>query len=318
MPTQKKIDQVAELKDVLERAAMVITTGYRGLNVKEQITLRRALTDGKIEVRVVKNSLLKLAAEGSDRAELMEVVDGPTALAIVYDEIVEAAKAITEYKKGAPAAFTIQGGYMDGTVLSENDVEALTKIPPKPVLIAQIAGSLQSPLAELVALLDSPLRELTSLLNSLLTELPGLIEARVRQLEENPELAPAAEAPAEEAPAEEPAEASAEEAPAEEPAEASAEEAPAEEPAEEAAGEAPAEAPAEEAAEEAPAEEPAEEAAEEAPAEAPAEEAAEEAPPEEPAEEAAEEAPAEESAEEAAEEAPAEEPAGEAEEESKE
>jgi large subunit ribosomal protein L10 len=316
MPTQKKIDQVAELKDVLERAAMVITTGYRGLNVKEQITLRRALTDGKIEVRVVKNSLLKLAAEGSDRAELMEVVDGPTALAIVYDEIVEAAKAITEYKKGAPAAFTIQGGYMDGTVLSENDVEALTKIPPKPVLIAQIAGSLQSPLAELVALLDSPLRELTSLLNSLLTELPGLIEARVRQLEENPELAPAAEAPAEEAPAEEPAEASAEEAPAEEPAETSAEEAPAEEPAEEAAGEA--QAPAEEAAGEAPAEAPAEEAAEEAPAEEPAEEAAEEAPPEEPAEEAAEEAPAEESAEEAAEEAPAEEPAGEAEEESKE
>jgi large subunit ribosomal protein L10 len=250
MPTQKKIDQVAELKDVLERAAMVITTGYRGLNVKEQITLRRALTDGKIEVRVVKNSLLKLAAEESDRGELMQVVDGPTALAVVYDEIVEAAKAITEYKKGAPAAFTIQGGYLDGSVLSEQDVEALTKIPPKPVLIAQIAGSLQSPLAELVSLLESPVRELTSLLNSLLTELPGLIEARVRQLEENPELAPAAAEPVEEAAAEEPAEAAAEEAPAEAPAEAAAEEAPAEEPAEATAEEAAAEEPTGEAEEE--------------------------------------------------------------------
>lgn len=282
MPTQKKIDQVAELKDVLERAAMVVTTGYRGLNVKEQITMRRAMTEGKIELRVIKNSLLKLAADQSERPELMEVVDGPTALAIVYEEIVEAAKAITEYKKSAPAAFTIQGGYMDGSVLSEKDVEALTKIPPQPVLLAQIAGSLQSPLAELAALLESPLRELTSLLNSLLTELPGLIEARARQIEENPDLAPKAEAPAEEPAAEEaPAEAT-EEAPAETE-EAAEEEASEEAPAEEAPAEA------EASAEEAPAEE-----ATEAPAE-------EQAAAEEPAEETAEEENAEEAAEEPAE-----------------
>lgn len=277
MPTQKKIDQVAELKDVLERAAMVITTQYRGLNVKEQIALRRALNEGNLEVRVVKNSLLKLAAEQSDRAELMEVVEGPTALAIVYDEIVEAAKAISEYKKGAPAAFAIQGAYMEGTVLSDKDVEALTTIPPKPVLIAQIAGSLQSPLVELVTLLESPLRELTSLLNSLLNELPGLIEARVRQLEENPELAPKAAAPepaAEDSAPAERAEGAAGEAPAEEASEAAAEEA------EEAAAEEPAEAPAEEPAEataEDAAEEPVVEEAAEVPAEAPAEEPADEA-----------------------------------------
>ena len=288
MPTQKKIDQVAELKDVLERAAMVITTQYRGLSVKEQIAMRRALTDGKLEVRVVKNSLLKLAAEQSDRAQLMEVVDGPTALAVVYDEIIEAAKAITEYKKAAPAAFGIQGAFLDGSVLSANDVDALTKIPPQPVLLAQIAGSLQAPLAQLSALLESPLRELTSLLNALLSELPGLIEARVRQLEENPDLAPAAEAEpepaADEAQADEPAEASAEEAPAEEASDAPAEEAPAEEAAADEAAEPGAEASAEEATE---AEEtPAEEVATEEPTakEAPAEEAAEEAPTEEAAE----------------------------------
>lgn len=305
MPTQKKIDQVAELKDVLERAAMVITTQYRGLNVKEQIALRRALTDGKLEVRVVKNSLLKLAAEQSDSAALMDVVEGPTALAIVYDGIIEAAKAIIEYKRSAPAAFAIQGAFMEGSVLSDKDVEALTTIPPKPVLIAQIAGSLQSPLAELAALLESPLRELTSLLNSLLTELPGLIEARVRQLEENPELAPAAEAPAEEAAAEEAAEAAADETPAEE--------APAEEPAEEPVAEAAAAEPADEPSEEAPVAEPAEAPADEAAEEAPAEESVEAA-----AEEPAAEEPAEEPAEAPAEEAEAEKPAEASEEDSKE
>lgn len=274
MPTQEKIEKVAELKDVLERASMVISTQFRGLSVKEMIELRRRLTgEGHLEVRVVKNSLLKLAADQSENSSLMEVVEGPTALAVAYEDIIEAAKTVTEYKKGAPAAFVIRGAYMDGSVLTDKDLESLTKIPPKPVLLAQIAGSLQSPLSGLVALLDAPLQELVGLLNSLLSELPGLIEARIQQIEANPELGPKPEAAAEPEPA-------AEETPAEEPAaEASAGEAPAEEAA-------PEEAPAEEApADEAPADEPAAEptadepAVEETPAgESPAQEAAAEEP----------------------------------------
>ena len=183
MPTQEKIDKVAELKEILERANLVISTAYRGLSVKETIELRRRLREGNVEVRVVKNSLLKLAAEGSGNDGLMEVVEGPTALAITYDDIIEAAKAVTEYAKSAPSAFGVRGAYMEGSVLTQADVESLTRIPPKDVLVAQIAGNLQSPLAGLVALLDAPLQELTSLLQSLLSELPGLIDARVRQLE---------------------------------------------------------------------------------------------------------------------------------------
>jgi large subunit ribosomal protein L10 len=187
MPTQQKIDKVAELKELLERASIVISTQYRGLRVKEMGDLRRKLREGNLDVRVVKNTLLKLAADQSDNGSLMEVVEGPTAIAVAFDDIIEAAKAVTEYKKTAPAAFAIRGAYMEGSVLSDKDLEALTKIPPKPVLLAQIAGSLQSPLAGLVALLDAPLQELTSLLNALLTELPGLVNARIRQLETQPQ-----------------------------------------------------------------------------------------------------------------------------------
>lgn len=190
MPSQDKIDAVAEIKNILERASMVVSTNYRGLNVKEVTELRRKMREGNVHMRVIKNSLLEIAAKETDSSALMEVVEGPTALAISYDEdIVEAAKAISEYAKSAPSAFVIRGGLLEGSVVTKDQLEELTKIPPKPVLIAQIAGGLQSPLAGLVALFDSPLQELTQLLTSLTSELPGLIQARIQQLESQPQAA---------------------------------------------------------------------------------------------------------------------------------
>ena len=72
---------------------------------------------------------------------------------------------------------------MDGSVLSAQDIRDLVRIPPRPVLLAQFMGQMQSPLAGFVGLLEAPLRELSSLVQSLLSELPGLIEARARQIE---------------------------------------------------------------------------------------------------------------------------------------
>jgi large subunit ribosomal protein L10 len=95
----------------------------------------------------------------------------------------EAAKAIAEYARSAPSTFAIRGAFMEGQVISPDDLRDLVRLPPKPVMLAQLAGQLQSPLAVLSGLLDSPLRELASLLQSALSELPSLIEARARQLE---------------------------------------------------------------------------------------------------------------------------------------
>lgn len=244
MPTQKKIDQVEELRERISRATITVGADYRGLRVQEMDQLRRKLREAGVEVRVVKNSLLKLAADRAEMPDLMEIIEGPTALALSYDDPAAAARAINEYAQTAPPTFALRGAYLDGQVVSAEDLKALVRLPAKPVMIAQIAGQLQSPLAALLGLLESPLRELTSLLQATLSELPGLIAARAGQLEAmggpaeaEPEAAeapaeepaePAAEAqgPTEEAPTEPAPEASAEEA------EAPAEEAPAEEPAE--------------------------------------------------------------------------------------
>jgi len=183
MPTQEKIAAVSDLKDRLERATMVVSTEYRGLTVKEMTALRKKLREGGFDVKVVKNTLLKLAAAEAGREDVTKIVEGPTALAIAFGDVIEAAKALTDYATSAPQAFKIRGGYLEGGVLSEKDLKDLTKIPPRPVLIAQFMGQMQSPLQNFIGLLDSPLQELTQLINSLLSELPGLVEARAKQLE---------------------------------------------------------------------------------------------------------------------------------------
>jgi len=183
MPTQKKIDTVADLKERLGRATLVASAEYRGLRVKEMQELRRKLREGGFEVKVIKNTLLRLAAGQADQADLMNIIEGPTALALSYGDVIEAAKALTGYAQGAPQGFAVRGGFMDGSVLSAQDLRDLVRIPPKPVLLAQLLGQLQSPLAGFIGLLDAPLQELSLLLQSLLSELPGLIEARARQLE---------------------------------------------------------------------------------------------------------------------------------------
>lgn len=183
MPTQEKIATVAELKEQLERATIVMSGEYRGMTVKEMQDLRRKLREGGLEVKVVKNTLLRIAADQAGKAEVTRIVEGPTALALSYGDIIEAAKAMTGYAQGAPQAFSLRGGYLDGAILTANDLKELTKIPPKPVLLSQFMGLMEGPLVGFLGLMESPLRELQGLMQAMLSEFPGLIEARAKQLE---------------------------------------------------------------------------------------------------------------------------------------
>ncbi len=183
MPTQRKIDLVEELKQIIGRASITIGADFRGLRVQEMDQMRRRLRASSVEVRVIKNSLLRRAADQAGVPDLMQIIEGPTALVLSYDDPTEAAKAVIEYARSAPPTFAIRGAFMDGQVVSADDLKALVLLPPRPVMLAQLAGQLQAPLATFVGLLESPLQELSSLLHSALSELPGLIEARAKQLE---------------------------------------------------------------------------------------------------------------------------------------
>ncbi len=174
MPTAKKVQQVEELRDVVTRATIVISADYRGLTVAQAQALRRRLREAGVEFRVVKNSLLRLAAEKADLAPIIEIVEGPTAIAVGYDgDLIGPAKAITEYIRQSRSALTLRGGFAEGRVLSVAELNDLATAPSREELLSRIAGGLQSPLVKLIGLLNATLRDLAGLIDARATQLEG-------------------------------------------------------------------------------------------------------------------------------------------------
>lgn len=184
MPNEKKIGTVRELRERIERAAIVIAAEYRGLTVSQMSDLRRAVRDAGVEMRVVKNRLFARAAKDANRGELAELLEGPTAVIFGYDDISAAAKAVTEYMRTAKNSFAARRGIVEGRSFGLADLQELGSLPPRPVLIGRIAGALQSPLARLAGLLAGLVTNAPGrLLNDSLYTFAGLLEARAKQLE---------------------------------------------------------------------------------------------------------------------------------------
>jgi large subunit ribosomal protein L10 len=183
MPTPKKEQMVEELRERIARSTIAVAADYRGLTVPEMDQLRRKMRSAGIDLKVVKNTLTRLAAERAGKPALSELMAGPTALAFGYGDIADVARAFSDYLPKAPATFSVRGFHLDGRILPAPELIELAKMPPREVLLAQVAGQLQSPLATLAALLEAPLAELARLLEAMASQLPSLLEARARQLE---------------------------------------------------------------------------------------------------------------------------------------
>lgn len=154
---QKK-EAVAELSDKFSRATSVFVADYRGLAVEEVRELRsrlRAETDCESEYQVAKNSLLKLASEGSEAEVLKEHFVGPTAIAISYGDPVSTAKVLVKYAK-EHEVFEIKGGVLDGKALDQSEVAKLATLPTLNELRGKLAGLLQAPAGKLARLLKEP------------------------------------------------------------------------------------------------------------------------------------------------------------------
>jgi len=182
MPTEKKHELVEEIKERLSRTTITVATDYISLSANDMTELRRRLREQGIEYRVVKNTLTWIAADEAGKPETKSIVQGPTALAFGYGDPSEVAKTLDEYIKATRSSLTIRGAEMDGRVLSPSEVNALVNLPSKDVLLAQLIGQLQAPIANLVGVLNSPLSGLVGALNAPLNGLTGLLQARVQQM----------------------------------------------------------------------------------------------------------------------------------------
>jgi large subunit ribosomal protein L10 len=172
MPTARKEALVAELEDLVSRCTIAISTDYRGMTVAHMTGLRRRMRESGVELRVVKNTLLRMAAARGGKPELPQIVEGPTALIFGFGEPNEPAGAVAEYIRTSRTTLTLGGAFFDGQVLPATGVAELAALPSRPQLLAQFMGDVQSPVATLAGLLSATLREFA-----------GLVEARSSQME---------------------------------------------------------------------------------------------------------------------------------------
>lgn len=172
MPTPRKAAMLAEMKDRMERASIAISADYRGLTVAQLTELRRALWPTGAQVNIVKNTLAAMAAKEAGREEMAEIVQGLTALAIGFDDLIAPVKALTEHLRAKRLTIEIHGGWLEGKVLSRAEVESLATMPSKEQLIADVVGKLQSPLYNFAGLMQASMRNFA-----------GLVDARAAQLE---------------------------------------------------------------------------------------------------------------------------------------
>ena len=173
MATAKKEANVAELKDLVERASIVIGAEYRGLTVKEMTTLRRSLRDAGVEARVVKNRLFQIAATQAGLADAGQIVEGPSLVVFGFGDIVAPAKAVADYAKTARNAFKPMKVFMDGAVVPGSIVGELASLPSREELIGRLVGAFIQPVQQFVNLTTDSIQSFAR-----------LVDARAKQLEE--------------------------------------------------------------------------------------------------------------------------------------
>lgn len=194
---EAKKAQVVETVELLKNSQTGILVDYRGLNVSEDTELRNKLREANVKYFVIKNKILKRAVDEIGLEGLDGVLHGPTALAISEENAVAPAKVLSEFAK-SNEKLEIKGGFMDGSVMSLDEVKKLAATPDFETLIAKIMGSLQSPISGLARLLATIADGGEEIADLIAKKAPATEEATVA------EVAPAAEeAVAEEAPAEE-------------------------------------------------------------------------------------------------------------------
>ena len=169
---EQKVEQVELLTEKLKKAKVAVLTDYRGLKVSQIQELRGKLRGGDIEYRVVKNTLARRAAEAAGYPQLQEEIKGPVAIAFGYDDDLGVpSKLINEFVRATRLKLDVVGGLVEGRVFSSDQIKQLADLPSREVLIAQLMGTLQSPVAQLVGIMQTPLQQLLGVLNAYKTKL---------------------------------------------------------------------------------------------------------------------------------------------------
>jgi large subunit ribosomal protein L10 len=172
LATAQKEESVQELEDRVSRCTISIGTHYSGLSVAEMTVLRRRMRESGVEVRVVKNTLLRRAATAAGRATVADVAEGPTAVLFGFGDVAQAAKSVQEYLRTARNSLTVHAAWVDGELMPATALADLASLPSREQLLVNFLGGLRSPIQTFAGLIAGTLQTFA-----------GLIDARANQLE---------------------------------------------------------------------------------------------------------------------------------------
>jgi large subunit ribosomal protein L10 len=174
MDRTQKAQQIAELKEKLQKSAAIVLADYRGLTVPAVTSLREDFRKQQCEYKVYKNTLVKLAISGTPMEKMGKYLEGPTAIVFSWDSPSAAAKVAKEFAKNNDK-FKIKGGYLEGNILDEKGVVASADLPGKDEIRAALLATFAAPATNLVRTLNAGVQNFAYLL-----------DARRRGLESNP------------------------------------------------------------------------------------------------------------------------------------
>lgn len=172
MATTRKKGIVKELQGLFKESQVLIFTDYRGLSVADITSLRRQLREKGVEFHVTKNTLSNLAATRTGMEAMSAMLDGPTAIAFVGDDIPGAAKVLADFVRTS-RILQIRGGLAGSIVLNPEQVADLTKVLRREEYVAKLLGSMQSPISSMMNVMNGTLRGFMN-----------VMQARIEQLKE--------------------------------------------------------------------------------------------------------------------------------------
>jgi|WetSurMetagenome_2_1015567.scaffolds.fasta_scaffold152541_2 large subunit ribosomal protein L10 len=175
MPTQIKLDMVADLKAQFSQASSIFITDYSGLTVGQITKLRKTLRESGIKYVVAKNTLMRIAAHEAGYDDLDQYLSGPVAVAFSTAEanvpakiLYDACKEFDNIKKPEVKAF-----YIDRRNYAGKDAERIAKLPPREILLSQLVATIESPISSLVGTLDGIIRNLVGTVDAIARQKGG-------------------------------------------------------------------------------------------------------------------------------------------------
>lgn len=180
VPSQEKKEKVKKIKKWFEKTDSLLVLQYKGLKVSEATELRTQVSGLNAELRVLKNTLTRLALADTPKEGLVPLLDGPVAVVFVNEDPVPVARAIRDFARGRQE-FYLLGGMIEGRILNGAQVESVAILPPREVLLAQMAGVIQAPLSGFLSLVVAPLRKTLGLFRALAAAAPGAPAPKAQQ-----------------------------------------------------------------------------------------------------------------------------------------